>query len=40
MGVRNLNVEDLERLLEDGEIKGMVNQVEFDPRVTESEVRE
>ncbi len=40
MGVRNLNVEDLERLLEDGEIKLMVNEVELDGGVSESEVRE
>ncbi|MDA1476395.1 aldo/keto reductase [Bacillus changyiensis] len=39
IGVSNFNVHHLESLLEDAEIKPMVNQVEFHPRLTQLELR-
>ncbi|MCY7779378.1 aldo/keto reductase [Bacillus haynesii] len=39
IGVSNFNVHHLESLLEDAEIKPMVNQVEFHPRLTQAELR-
>ncbi|MDE1455711.1 aldo/keto reductase, partial [Bacillus paralicheniformis] len=40
IGVSNFNVHHLESLLEDAEIKPMVNQVEFHPRLTQAELRD
>ena len=40
IGVSNFNVHHLESLLEDAEIKPMVNQVEFHPRLTQTELRD
>ncbi|MFN2744252.1 aldo/keto reductase [Bacillus sp. z60-18] len=40
IGVSNFNVHHLESLLEDAEIKPMVNQVEFHPRLTQLELRD
>lgn len=39
IGVSNFQVHHLEDLLKDAEIKPMVNQVEFHPRLTQEEVR-
>ncbi|NPC94151.1 aldo/keto reductase [Bacillus sp. WMMC1349] len=39
IGVSNFNIHHLESLLEDAEIKPMVNQVEFHPRLTQLELR-
>lgn len=40
IGVSNFQVHHLEELLKDAEIKPMVNQVEFHPRLTQKEVRD
>ncbi|MCY8198339.1 glyoxal/methylglyoxal reductase [Bacillus subtilis] len=40
IGVSNFQVHHLEELLKDAEIKPMVNQVEFHPRLTQKELRE
>lgn len=40
IGVSNFNVHHLESLLEEAEIKPMVNQVEFHPRLTQLELRD
>ncbi|TWK80206.1 aldo/keto reductase [Bacillus paralicheniformis] len=40
IGVSNFNLHHLESLLEDAEIKPMVNQVEFHPRLTQAELRD
>lgn len=39
IGVSNFQVHHLEDLLKDAEIKPMINQVEFHPRLTQEEVR-
>ncbi|QNK36134.1 glyoxal/methylglyoxal reductase [Bacillus subtilis] len=40
IGVSNFQVHHLEELLKDAEIKPMVNQVEFHPRLTQKELRD
>lgn len=40
IGVSNFQVHHLEELLKDAEIKPMVNQIEFHPRLTQKEVRD
>ncbi|WP_431784475.1 glyoxal/methylglyoxal reductase [Bacillus subtilis] len=40
IGVSNFQVHHLEELLKDAEIKSMVNQVEFHPRLTQKELRD
>ncbi|WP_416042844.1 glyoxal/methylglyoxal reductase [Bacillus halotolerans] len=40
IGVSNFQVHHLEELLKDAEIKPMVNQVEFHPRLTQQELRD
>ncbi|WP_336804358.1 glyoxal/methylglyoxal reductase [Bacillus subtilis] len=40
IGVSNFQVHHLEELLKDAEIKAMVNQVEFHPRLTQKELRD
>ncbi|MCY8853550.1 glyoxal/methylglyoxal reductase [Bacillus inaquosorum] len=40
IGVSNFQVHHLEELLKDAEIKPMINQVEFHPRLTQKELRD
>ncbi|KXZ17610.1 aldo/keto reductase [Bacillus nakamurai] len=40
IGVSNFQVHHLEELMKDAEIKPMVNQIEFHPRLTQKEVRD
>lgn len=40
IGVSNFHIHHLEELMKDAEIKPMVNQVEFHPRLTQKELRE
>ncbi|MGG1346746.1 glyoxal/methylglyoxal reductase [Bacillus subtilis] len=40
IGVSNFQVHHLEELLKDAEIKPMINQVEFHPRLTQQELRD